>query len=107
MRFTRLVTLVGAADENSVRIFADEVEALEVWDDGGHGHGEHTAAAQGMNGRRRRRLQLGLVKEHAEAAQLRDEGRPRPDGRVRHEPEAVALLPQTGDRRRRANDRHP
>ena len=93
----RLRRVVGAADQHGLGALADELEAVEVADERMHRQREHALALQRTYGRIRGGLHLGILDLDPVGAQGLGKLRTRPRGRVRHEPEPVAIRPQTAD----------
>src|SRR5207342_1146298 len=86
----RLERLVAPADEDRVRVVADELEPLEVGDDGRHDEREHALAGELSSSRARRRLELVVLEREPHLAQLLGQTRARPRRVVRYEPERMA-----------------
>ena len=90
--------LVAAADEDGVSALPDQLDALEIRDDGRHHERQHPLSLQLARGGPRGRLELLLVELEAELAGAPARAIcPRPGRVVRDEAQAVAL----GAQRRR------
>ena len=87
----RLGGLVRAADEDGVDVVADELDALEVTDEGVHDEGEDSPAAERLDGCVCGRLHLGHVELDAHRLQGRGEFGLRARRRVRDEAQPVSV----------------
>jgi hypothetical protein len=86
--------LVCAAEQHRVGALADELDSLEILDDGGHREREHAPAGERARSRARRGLELLVGQVDVDRAQLLHEGLARPSGAVRDEVDAMAAFPQ-------------
>ena len=66
----RLVGLVGASEQDRVRLLADELDAFELRPDRGHRQREHALPGERARRGARRRLELLVVELDAERAQV-------------------------------------
>jgi hypothetical protein len=94
----RLERLVAAADEDGVSVVTDELEVLEVGNDGLHDEREYTLPLELACGCTRRRLQLLILDREAHLTELLGQLGARTGRVVRDEAQLVAGFPEVGDR---------
>ena len=103
----RLGRLVGAAEEHRVGPLADELDPVEIADDGVHRQRQHALPLKQARGGGGDRLQLVVLEREAELPQLLAELRPGAGRGVRHEPQPVAVPTELLDRLDCPRDRLP
>jgi len=103
---TNLQALIDAAQDPAygVRVVADELEYVEVGDDGRHDECEHALPGELADRRPRRRLQLVVVEREPHVAQLAGETGARPRRVVGDVTQRVTGSTELRDRVRRARN---
>ena len=90
--------LVGAPEQDGVRVLPDELDSVEVVADRRHGQCEHPTSAERVRRRARRGLELLVVQLEADLPQPRGKLARGADGVVRDEPEPMTPLAKLRDR---------